>query len=360
MSVKRAVETCSTEVADDIMLHSKFGFKETLMTRMYLRKVAKYFRIMNSTSLEQDAVHNLLQVLLFFKRWHNNIQETVKNRTGNLKDHWKQFISKHTNKDLIRSIRGFIGLVTYIQLNYRDVEIVPRTTNQDDVENYFSLQRSRIAGGEVTVQQYFEVVNTNYVSVPLKRKTVSRKTEKRQEPRSIIHQNDNNNDYLEDDEVNKFHSQKDNQQLYRQVQQVFDYINVKSSSVIIGYGQRLKLTRRTVALEKVKKWDKNLKGKVAEVLTDEYMSSEESSIEDDSAVYVIKTIPWESSQLKKRKRKLDKAYEKSSGKRSKQRSVKRVRKDEIISLREKPDNCPKWACVRQNLDNTNNDENNED
>ncbi|KAJ7355050.1 hypothetical protein OS493_028265 [Desmophyllum pertusum] len=94
--------------------------------------------------------------------------------------------------------------------------------------------------------------------------------------------------------------------------------------------KREKLTRRTVALEKVKKWDKNLKGKVAEVLTDEYMSSEESSIEDDSAVYVIKTIPWESSQLKKRKRKLDKAYEKSSGKRSKQRSVKRVRKDEII------------------------------
>lgn len=113
-------------------------------------------------------------------------------------------------------------------------------------------------------------------------------------------------------------------------------------------------------MEKVKKWDKNLKEKVAEVLTDEYMSSEESSIEDDSAVYVIKTIPWESSQLKKRKRKLDKAYEKSSGKRSKQRSVKRVRKDEIISLREKPDNCPKWACVRQNLDNTNNDENNDE
>ena len=158
MSVKWAVETCSTEVADDIMLHSKFGFTDTLMTRMYmhLRKVATYFRIMNSTTLEQDAIHHLLQLLLFFKRWHNTIQETMKNRTGTLKEHWKQFVTKHTFKDLTRSIRGFIGLVSYIQLNYSDVLIVPRTTNQDDVENYFSLQRSRIAGGEVTVQQYLE------------------------------------------------------------------------------------------------------------------------------------------------------------------------------------------------------------
>ena len=130
MSVKRAVETCSSEVADDMMLHSKFGFKETLMTRMYSRKVAKYFRIMNSTSLDQDEVHHLLQVLLFFKRWNNNIEEAMKNRTSTLKEHWKQFISKHTYKDLIRSIRGFMGLVSYVQLNHSNVVIVPRTTEE--------------------------------------------------------------------------------------------------------------------------------------------------------------------------------------------------------------------------------------
>lgn len=199
MSVKRAVETCSSDVAEDMMFHSKFGFNETLMTRMYLRKVAKYFRIMNSTCLDRDAIHHLLQVLLFFQRWNNNIEETMKNRTCTLKEHWKQFISKHTYKDLVRSIRGFIGLVSYIQLNQSNVVILPRTTNpQDDVENYFSLQRRRIAGGEVTVQQYLEgnaslatdllikaekndmdsssfigsysaVVTPNYVSVPLKR-----------------------------------------------------------------------------------------------------------------------------------------------------------------------------------------------
>ena len=102
MSVKQAVETCSSDVADDMMLHSKFGFKEILMTRMYLRKVAKYFRIMISTCLDQDAIHHLLQVLIFFKRWNNNIEETMKNRTSTLKEHWKQFISKHTYKDLIK------------------------------------------------------------------------------------------------------------------------------------------------------------------------------------------------------------------------------------------------------------------
>ena len=224
-----------------MMLHSKFGFKEILMTRMYLRKVAKYFHIMISTCLDQDAIHHLLQVLIFFKRWNNNIEETTKNRTSTLKEHWKQFISKHTYKDLIRSIRGFIGLVSYIQLNHSNV--VPRTTNQDDVENYFSLQRRRIAGGEVTVQQYLEgnaslatdllikaekndmdsssfigsysaVVTPNYVSVPLKRtKSIVRsKAEITKQPWPNFHKNDND---------------------YRQVQQVFDYINVKSSSVII-------------------------------------------------------------------------------------------------------------------------------
>ena len=75
MSVKRAVETCCSEVADDIMLHSKFGFQATVMTRMYLRKVAQYFKIMNSISLDKDDIRKLLQVLLFFKRWFTDMQE---------------------------------------------------------------------------------------------------------------------------------------------------------------------------------------------------------------------------------------------------------------------------------------------
>lgn len=111
----------------------------------------------------------------------------MKNRKSTLQEHWKYLISKHTYKGLIRAISGLIGLVSYVQLNHSNVVIVPCTTNQDDVENYFSLQRRRIAGGQVTVQQYLEgnaslatdllieagsysaLVTPNYVFVPLKR-----------------------------------------------------------------------------------------------------------------------------------------------------------------------------------------------
>ena len=169
------------------------------MTREYIRKAAQYFKIMNSISLDKNALRQLLQVLLFFKRWLNYIQDSSKGQKNNLKEHWKQFISKHTYKDLIHSISGFIGLVSYLQINHQDIAIVPWTTNQDDVENYFSLQRSRISGGELTMKAYMEgnasiatdmlvkaekqeatkeafigsyasVVTPNFTSVPLKRK----------------------------------------------------------------------------------------------------------------------------------------------------------------------------------------------
>ena len=90
------------------------------------------------------------------------------------------------------------------------------------------------------IESYSAVVTPNYVSVPLKRikSNVRSKAEITKEPWSNLHQNDNDLN-LQDEEVIKFHSQKDEHQLYRQVQQAFDYINVKSSSVVIGYGQRL-------------------------------------------------------------------------------------------------------------------------
>ena len=152
-------------------------------------------------------------------------------------------------------------------MNHPHVKVVPRTTNQDDVENYFSLQRGRIPGGEATVQQYFEgnstlatdllvkaekhdinnesfigsysaVVTPNYVSFPLKRKKSTNNGTQLK-----LFETKGDLKYaacsVNDKEVNVFHSQKDVQQLYRQVQQVFDYINVKSSSVLMGYGQRL-------------------------------------------------------------------------------------------------------------------------
>ena len=73
------------------------------------------------------------------------------------------------------------------------------------------------------------------------------------------------------------------------------------------------------------------------------MSSEESGEEEGSKVYVIKTIPWESELLKKRKRKLDKKYIKTVSKCSQQRAVKRARREEVHSSVPKPEDC--WACV---------------
>ena len=271
MSVKRAAETCCREVADDILYNSRYGYQETLMTRHYIRKVTDYFKIMNSISVEADTIHRLVKVLVFFKRWFTEISNAVKDRKGALREHWKKFISKHTYYDLTRSIRGFIGLISYLKTNHPDILIVPRTTNQDDVENYFSLQRARIAGGEPTVQQYMDgnsslathllvkaekedlnvgayvgsyasLVTPNFVSVPLKR----RKTN--------IHKKLSNNNYhvsksdenigkccfsINENEVDKFHTQKDEQQLYRQAEQVLDHITVKSSSTIIGYTLKL-------------------------------------------------------------------------------------------------------------------------
>lgn len=105
------------------------------------------------------------------------------------------------------------------------------------------------------------------------------------------------------------------------------------------------MTRRILALESVKKWDAGTKGRIAEILAEPYMSSEESGEEECSKVYVIKTIPWERELLKKRKRKLDKRYIKTVSKRSQQRAVKHVRREEVRSSVPKPEDCPDWACV---------------
>ena len=105
------------------------------------------------------------------------------------------------------------------------------------------------------------------------------------------------------------------------------------------------MTRRTLALESVKKWDPGTKGRIAEILAEPYMCSEESGEEEGAKVYVIKTIPWESELLKKRKRKLDKRYIKTVSKRSQQRAVKRVRREEVHPSVPKPEDCPDWACV---------------
>ena len=132
-----------------------YPLEETIGTRMYLSICAKLFRIMNdSTGIDPSTYRELVKIMIWFTKWHNEIQMTMPEK-GQLKAHGKTFITDRTYKDLIRSIRAFLGLVQYIQMNYPDTVIIPKTMCQDDVENYFSLQRARISSGHPTVLQFF-------------------------------------------------------------------------------------------------------------------------------------------------------------------------------------------------------------
>lgn len=109
-----------------------------------------------------------------------------------------------------------------------------------------------------------------------------------------------------------------------------------------------KLTRRTSALELVKWTDHHEKGRAAEVLVMDAMSSEDSCYEDDEngnakvAKYAVRKLPWESRAMKKIKKKLDKAYRKRLSKRAKERIVDRIEAEEL-SERQPPNEFPEWA-----------------
>ena len=53
-----------------------------------------------------------------------------------------------------------------------------------------------------------------------------------------------------------------------------------------------------------------MKREMTEMLTDVHMSSEEFDEEEGSLVYVVKTVPWESEELKNRKRNMDRIHTK--------------------------------------------------
>lgn len=92
-----------------------------------------------------------------------------------------------------------------------------------------------------------------------------------------------------------------------------------------------------------KNWSAERKAKVAEVLTLDYMSSEESDTDENGkGLYKIKTLPWQSQELKKRKKALDKQHKESLPELVRRRlTPKHVGG---VSSRSKPEDCPDWAC----------------
>ncbi|CAB3994774.1 Hypothetical predicted protein, partial [Paramuricea clavata] len=72
--------------------------------------------------------------------------------------------------------------------------------------------------------------------------------------------------------------------------------------------KREKLGRRLSSLNS-KDWTPERKAKVAAVLTLDYISSEESDADEEGkTVYTVKTLPWQSQNLKKKKKSLDKHH----------------------------------------------------
>ncbi|CAB4029584.1 Hypothetical predicted protein [Paramuricea clavata] len=106
--------------------------------------------------------------------------------------------------------------------------------------------------------------------------------------------------------------------------------------------KREKLGRRLSSLNS-KDWTPERKAKVAAVLTLDYISSEESDADEEGkTVYTVKTLPWQSQNLKKKKKSLDKHHMESLPALVRRRLY--LRKEGGMSLRPKPTNCPDWAC----------------
>jgi hypothetical protein len=96
-------------------------------------------------------------------------------------------------------------------------------------------------------------------------------------------------------------------------------------------------------------WSQERVAKVADVMRMEYMSSEESEIDEESQKvrhYNVRKLSWESRELRRSKRKLDKCHSESLPGLSKRIVVPRQEGD--ASARSKPPTCPDWACVAQN------------
>ena len=262
MSVKRAVEVCSEEVVADICQGS-FPLEETIGTRIYLSMCAKLFKIMNnSTEVDPSSFRELVKILTWFNKWHSEIQTTMPEK-GQCQAHWKKFITDRTFKDLLRSIRAFLGLVQYIQMNHPDAVIIPETMCQDDVENYFSLQRAHVASGQPTVLHYFEstaTLNTNLlltsefgelkdsigsydpvcipnaVKIPLLRRN---KVNSPSDPASQLcsESSKSNNTFLPLTVTSNTYDQGQKLQLLRHAKQTLEYIDLSTSSTIIQVNQ---------------------------------------------------------------------------------------------------------------------------
>jgi hypothetical protein len=75
----------------------------------------------------------------------------------------------------------------------------------------------------------------------------------------------------------------------------------------------------------------------------DFMSSEESDTDESgTTVYEVKSLSWQSQELKRRKKSLDKHHLDSLSDLTRRRLT--ARRDGEESVRGKPNYCPDWAC----------------
>lgn len=104
-----------------------------------------------------------------------------------------------------------------------------------------------------------------------------------------------------------------------------------------------------IALEQMN-WSKKKCARVAEVLIDQAMSSEDSCFEDigngntKAVAYDRKKLPWESERFAKAKQELDAKYQCNLAQRSKDRLIPR-KNSEHDSTRPAPGDFPDWATI---------------
>lgn len=100
-------------------------------------------------------------------------------------------------------------------------------------------------------------------------------------------------------------------------------------------------------------WNQEKVAKVADVMRMDYMSSEESDVDEKTGGvkhYKVRKVSWESRKLRLAKKKLDKNHQDSLPGLSKRAFL--PRKQGEPSGKPKPANCPDWACVIQTGDPT--------
>ena len=88
-----------------------------------------------------------------------------------------------------------------------------------------------------------------------------------------------------------------------------------------------------------KKWGK--------VFTAEYMSSDESGIEDGKGVIFVKDLTWRHKRVTNFFQKLDDEHNSKRSEQANRQTKERVKKEEKVSTRVAPADAPIWALSKK-------------